>query len=65
MILVTEATGAQRIGAIRQFVRNGQPVRALVRSAAKPASLGAPPGVELVEGDMRRDETLGEARDGV
>jgi uncharacterized protein YbjT (DUF2867 family) len=51
--------------AIREFVRRREPVRALVRSAAKAASLGTPATVEVVEGDMLRQETLGAALDGV
>jgi uncharacterized protein YbjT (DUF2867 family) len=65
MILVTGATGQNGSAAIREFARRGEPVRALVRSAAKAVSVGAPASVEVVEGDMRRAETLGAALDGV
>jgi uncharacterized protein YbjT (DUF2867 family) len=65
MILVTGAAGLNGSAAVREFARRGEPVRALVRSAAKAASLGTPPGVEVVEGDMRRPETLGGALDGI
>lgn len=65
MVLVTGATGLNGSAAIREFVRRGEPVRALVRSAARAASLGAPASVEVAEGDMRRPETLGAALDGV
>jgi uncharacterized protein YbjT (DUF2867 family) len=65
MILVTGATGLNGSTAIREFVRRREPVRALVRSAAKAASGGAPANVEVVEGDMLRPETLGDALDGV
>jgi uncharacterized protein YbjT (DUF2867 family) len=65
MILVTGATGLNGSTAIREFVRRREPVRALVRSAAKAASGGAPANVEVVEGDMLRPETLGAALDGV
>ena len=51
--------------AIREFVRRREPVRALVRSAAKAASLGTPATVEVVVGDMLRQETLGAALEGV
>jgi uncharacterized protein YbjT (DUF2867 family) len=65
MILVTGATGLNGSTAIREFVRRREPVRALVRSAAKAASGGAPANIEVVEGDMLRPETLGDALDGV
>jgi uncharacterized protein YbjT (DUF2867 family) len=65
MILVTGATGLNGSAVIRKFVRRGQPVRALVRSAGKPASWDAPVTVEVVEGDMRRPQTLDKALDGV
>jgi uncharacterized protein YbjT (DUF2867 family) len=65
MILVTGATGQNGSAAIREFIRRDKPVRALVRSAAKAGSLGAPASVEVVEGDMRRPETLDAALDGV
>src|SRR5262245_26055590 len=58
MILVTGAMGQNGSAVIREFIRRGEPVRALVRSAAKAATLGAPASVEVVEGDMRRPETL-------
>src|SRR5262249_28371995 len=61
MILVTGATGQNGSAAIREFARRGEPVRALVGSAAKAVSMGAPASVEVVEGDMRRAETLGAA----
>jgi uncharacterized protein YbjT (DUF2867 family) len=65
MILVTGATGLNGSAAIREFVRRREPVRALVRSAAKAASLGTPASVEVAEGDMLRQETLGAALEGV
>jgi uncharacterized protein YbjT (DUF2867 family) len=65
MILVTGATGLNGSAAIREFVRRREPVRALVRSAAKAASLGTPATVEVVEGDMLRQGTLGAALEGV
>jgi uncharacterized protein YbjT (DUF2867 family) len=65
MILVTGATGLNGATAIREFVRRREPVRALVRSAAKATSGGAPANVEVVEGDMLHPETLGDALDGV
>jgi uncharacterized protein YbjT (DUF2867 family) len=65
MILVTGATGLNGSAAIREFVRRREPVRALVRSAASAARLGTPATVEVVEGDMLRQETLGAALEGV
>jgi uncharacterized protein YbjT (DUF2867 family) len=44
--------------AIREFARQGVPVRALVRDRAKASALAALPGVEVTEGDMLRPETL-------
>jgi uncharacterized protein YbjT (DUF2867 family) len=65
MILVTGATGLNGSAVIRGFVRQCEPVRALVRSAAKAASLGSSAVVEVVEGDMRDEATLAAALDGV
>jgi uncharacterized protein YbjT (DUF2867 family) len=65
MILVTGANGQAGSAVIREFARQHSPVRALVRSRANAQALGALPGVELVEGDMLRPETLAEALSGV
>jgi uncharacterized protein YbjT (DUF2867 family) len=64
-ILVTGATGLAGSAVIREFVRNGYPVRALVRSRATARAFEAFPTVELVEGDMSRPATLEEALSGV
>jgi uncharacterized protein YbjT (DUF2867 family) len=64
-ILVTGATGLAGSAVIREFVWNGYPVRALVRSRAKARAFQAFPTVELVEGDMSRPATLQEALSGV
>ena len=64
-ILVTGATGLAGSAVIREFVRNGHPVRALVRSRAKARAFEAFPTVEPVEGDMTRPETLTAALAGV
>jgi uncharacterized protein YbjT (DUF2867 family) len=64
-ILVTGAAGLAGSAVIREFVRNGYPVRALVRSRAKARAFEAFPTVELVEGDMSRPATLDEALSGV
>src|SRR5262249_35330474 len=50
---------------VQEFARRGIPVRALVRSRTKASLLETLPGVEVVEGDMRRPETLGRALKGV
>jgi uncharacterized protein YbjT (DUF2867 family) len=65
MILVTGANGLSGRLVIREFVRQGYPVKALVRSRAKAQELEALPMVELVEGDMLRPNTLTEALSGV
>ena len=65
MILVTGANGLAGSAVIREFARQQSPVRALVRSRAKAQALEALPGVELVEGDMLRPETLAEVLSGV
>ena len=58
MILVTGASGWSGSAVIREFARRKTPVRALVRSRARARDLETLPDVELVEGDMRRPDTL-------
>ncbi len=65
MILVTGATGMNGSAVVRELVRRKIRVRALVRDRAKAAALGQSPSLEIVEGDMLRQETLGRALDGV
>jgi uncharacterized protein YbjT (DUF2867 family) len=65
MILVTGAAGLSGSIVIREFLRQQQPVRALVRDRTKANWLDQLPTVEVVEGDMLRPETLGAALDGV
>jgi uncharacterized protein YbjT (DUF2867 family) len=65
MILVTGAAGLNGSAVIREFSRNGHPVRGLVRDRTRAQHIAELPGVEVVEGDMRRPETLGPALDGV
>ena len=43
MILVTGASGLNGSAVIREFVRRGRPVRALVRDPAKAATLRSAP----------------------
>src|SRR5579859_4596077 len=65
MILVTGATGLSGSAVIREFARQGYPVRALVRSRAKAQALELFPTVEIVEGDMLRPDTLAAALSGI
>jgi uncharacterized protein YbjT (DUF2867 family) len=65
VILITGANGASGSAVIREFARNGVPVRALVRSAQKAQELNDLPTVDIVVGDMLRHQTLGTALDGV
>ncbi|GHO63243.1 NAD(P)-dependent oxidoreductase [Ktedonobacter sp. SOSP1-52] len=65
MILVTGVNGLIGSTVIHEFARQGYPVRALVRNRVKAQVLEALSGVEVVEGDMLRPETLGHALDGV
>jgi len=65
MILVTGANGWSGSAVIREFARRKTPVRALVRTRAKAKGLETVPDVELMEGDMRRPETLEAALRGV
>jgi uncharacterized protein YbjT (DUF2867 family) len=65
MLLVTGASGLSGSAIVREFVRQGVRVRALVRSPGKSAALLAMPNVEVLNGDMLRPDTLGPALDGV
>jgi uncharacterized protein YbjT (DUF2867 family) len=64
-ILVTGASGQSGSAVVREFAQRQFPVKALVRSRAKAASLESLRNVEIVEGDMLRLETLGAALHGV
>lgn len=64
MILVTGATGTNGSELIRQLTAANVPVRALVRDLAKAQKI-AGSGVELVEGDFDRPQTLDAALAGV
>jgi uncharacterized protein YbjT (DUF2867 family) len=61
MILVTGAAGLSGSIVIREFVRQGTPVRALVRNPERARALRDQPGVDVVVADMLRPETLGPA----
>jgi uncharacterized protein YbjT (DUF2867 family) len=65
MILVTGGTGATGGELLRRLSARGIPVRALVRNAGRAAALSSLPGVEVVEGDMARPETLAAALRGI
>jgi uncharacterized protein YbjT (DUF2867 family) len=62
MILVTGATGFVGRNVVRQLLDAGVHVRALTRN---PATAALPDGVEVVEGDLTRPETLAPALAGV
>lgn len=63
-ILVIGATGTIGKEVIKQFSARGIPVRALVHSPEKAASLTAP-GVEAVIGDLGKPETIETAMHGI
>jgi uncharacterized protein YbjT (DUF2867 family) len=62
MILVTGATGNVGRNVVTGLLERGTGVRALVRD---PARANLPDGVEVVQGDLARPETLPAALDGV
>jgi uncharacterized protein YbjT (DUF2867 family) len=64
MILIVGATGLVGSATLRQLTARGVPVRALVRSAEKAATI-AGPGVETVVGDLEKPGSLDAALDGV
>jgi len=64
MILISGATGLVGSAALRQLTARGVPVRALVRSAEKAATL-TDPGVETLIGDLEQPGSLDAALDGV
>lgn len=64
MILVTGAGGFSGSRVVARLVQEGEPVRALVRNPAKVANLPEK-GVEIVEGDTTKPETLTPALQGV
>lgn len=58
MILVTGASGLNGSELVRRLSARGVKVRALVRSPLKAQAIAGLPGVEIVEGDLARPETL-------
>jgi uncharacterized protein YbjT (DUF2867 family) len=65
MILLTGATGSAGSFIANEFVRQRVPMRILVRDRTKAAELEKVPTIEIFEGDMSRQATLGAALDGV
>jgi uncharacterized protein YbjT (DUF2867 family) len=65
MILVTGASGLSGSAIVREFARQGTPIRALVRSRDKAAALLELSTVETVEGDMSNPGTLATVFDGI
>jgi uncharacterized protein YbjT (DUF2867 family) len=62
MFLVTGATGNAGNEVVRALAAAGEPVRAFVRDAA---GADLPAGVDVVEGDLSRPESVASALDGV
>jgi uncharacterized protein YbjT (DUF2867 family) len=65
MILVTGATGLTGSEAVRRLSARGVPVRALVRTESKAATISDLPGVEIALGDMSQAESLAAPLKGV
>ena len=65
MLFRSGAAGLNGSAIVREFSRNRVPVRALVRDRSKVVAPAALPGVEFVEGDMARAETLDRALHGI
>ncbi len=65
MILITCATGTNGIEIVKLLSRSGVPCRALVRNPQKATMLRDLPGVEIVDGDMARPESLAPALEGI
>ena len=63
MILLTGATGTSGSEIVKELTRLGVPFRVMVRTKAGTGS-GAQPGVDSVEGDFGKPETLDRALDG-
>ena len=65
MILVTGATGKSGREIVKQLSQAGALVRALVRDPGKAAWLTELPGVEIVQGDLGKSDTLDAAFVGI
>lgn len=64
-ILVTGATGLSGSLVIKEFIRQGIPVKALVRNREKARRFEGYPNVEIVEGNMLQPDSLHKAFEGV
>src|SRR5215472_7789881 len=58
MILITGATGMNGVEIVKLLSRASVPCRAMVRNAQKADVLRGLAGVDIVEGDLARPETL-------
>ena len=65
MKLLTGATGAAGSLIAKEFVQAREPVRILVRDRAKASWLEQIPTIQVVEGDLSKPDTLGQALEGV
>jgi len=65
MILITGATGANGLEIVKLLSYSGVPCRALVRNPRKISMFSALPGVEVVQGDLARPESLAPVLEGV
>jgi uncharacterized protein YbjT (DUF2867 family) len=65
MILIIGATGTNGIQIVKLLSRSGVPCRALVRDPQKATMLRDLPGVEVVHGDMAREESFAPALQGI
>lgn len=63
-VLISGANGANGTELVKLFAGQKRPVRALVREASRAQKI-ALPGVEIVEGDFDRPETLSAALQGI
>jgi uncharacterized protein YbjT (DUF2867 family) len=65
MILITGGTGLSGTLITKEFARQGVPVRALFRNPQRIQQIDSLPGVELVQGDMLRPDSLADAFQGI
>jgi uncharacterized protein YbjT (DUF2867 family) len=65
MILITGATGTNGLEIVKLLSRSGVHCRALVRSPQNAGLISELPGVDVVQGDMAREESLALALQGV
>ncbi len=65
MILITGSTGMNGVEIVRLLSRSGVPCRALVRNPQKVTMFSDLPGVQIVQGDLARPDSLAPALEGV